>query len=211
MHPNPSYRKTPESTNIDFVRARGFGALSINGPDVPMCSHIPFWLSDDASYAEAHLVRSNPIFKALQDGPKPALLAVSGPDAYMSPDWYEIDDQVPTWNYVAVHLIGELQLSPQQDLLAHLDRLSGFFEAGLLPKPVWMTSKVTPDALARMMRMIAPVKFAITKIDATWKLAQPKGAEARLASAKGLRASGSETPKMWISELMMDLPTEPQD
>jgi len=55
----------------------------------------------------AHLVRSNPIAQCLRAGERKAVLAVSGPDAYVSPDWYaRMPDQVPTWNYVAVHLRG---------------------------------------------------------------------------------------------------------
>ena len=34
-------------------------------------------------------------------------LIVEGPEGYISPDWYGVADQVPTWNYVAVHLVGK--------------------------------------------------------------------------------------------------------
>jgi transcriptional regulator len=86
MHPNSSFRKTSKQTNIDFARDRGFGVLSFNGATVPLNAHIPFLLTKDGTKLEAHLARSNPILGALKDGAKPALLTVSGPDAYISPD-----------------------------------------------------------------------------------------------------------------------------
>ena len=106
MHPNAAFRQEPYDRNLAFARARGFGILSMNGPDGPLAAHIPFLLNEDASFAEMHLARSNPIARARL--PAPALLAISGPDAYVSPDWYgphsEVPDQVPTWNLSLIHI-----------------------------------------------------------------------------------------------------------
>ena len=117
MHPNPAFRKAEDAQNIEFARDRAFGVLAINADGGPLMSHIPFQLSEDGTYLEAHLVRSNPILRALVDGPLEAVIAVSGADAYISPDWYGVADQVPTWNYVAVHLRGSLRALPQEELL----------------------------------------------------------------------------------------------
>lgn len=108
MHTNRTFRNIPDQLSLQFAATRGFGALCINGDPMPLLAHIPFCLNDDRTEAELHLVRSNPIVHALKTT-GPALLSVSGPDSYISPDWYGIDDQVPTWNYVAVHLHGRLE------------------------------------------------------------------------------------------------------
>jgi len=206
MHPNPSFRKTSRETNLAFARKRGFGVLSINGVDVPLSAHIPFLLSQDGTKIQGHLARSNPILRALKekDDATQALLTISGPDAYISPDWYGVQDQVPTWNYVAVNLQGRLKALPAEDLLPHLSKLSAFFEARLLPKPPWLTDKVAPEALSRMLRMIVPVEMTVSSVDATWKLAQNKGDAARLAAAEGLQASGEEFAE--LAELMKKPP-----
>ena len=194
MHPNPVYRNTPEDRNLAFVRERGFGTLTVNGADGPLASHIPFVLSQDGRSAELHLVRSNPIMRALT-GPMPALLAVTGADGYISPDWYGIEDQVPTWNYVAVHLRGRLEPMPAEDLRPHLDRLSAEFETRLLPKAPWKTEKVTPEVMDRFLRMILPCRFIISDMQSTWKLGQNKPEQARIAAADALGISeiGQET------------------
>lgn len=195
MHPNPAYRQSPAARNLAFARSRGFGLLTLNGPDGPLAAHVPFLLSEDGATAELHLVRSNPIARALGE-PLPALLAVSGPDGYISPDWYGLGhDQVPTWNYVAVHLRGRIEALPAEALRPHLDRLSADFEARLLPKPPWRTEKMPDEALERMMRQIVPCKIAVAGIDGTWKFSQNKPTEARLRAAEAVAGSvtGMET------------------
>ncbi|WP_107496419.1 FMN-binding negative transcriptional regulator [Thalassobius sp. I31.1] len=203
MHPNPAFRQTPEDQKLKLARDRGFGGLSVNGADGPLISHVPFIINEEAEFADMHLVRSNPIVRLLKD-PAPAVIAVSGPDAYISPDWYGAEDQVPTWNYVAVHLRGELSLRPQEELRSHLDELAAYFEVRLLPKPPWSNDKMTPEALGRMMRMIVPVRLKIDAVNGTWKLGQNKGEAARNGAADGLEGAGFGQDPQAIARRMRD-------
>lgn len=206
MHPNPAFRGTQTADNIAFARERGFGVLAVNGEDAPMMSHIPFLLSEDGAYADLHLVRSNPISRSLQDD-APARIAVSGPDSYISPDWYGVEDQVPTWNYVAVHLTGTLTPLPDCELPDLLERLSALFEERLLPKPIWSQSKMEPEALTKMLRMIRPFRLTITDVQGTWKLNQNKPDAVRLAAADQVAAYGIGTDTRLLAALMQS-PTE---
>lgn len=205
MHPNPVYHTADAARNIAWARDRAFGILSVALPDTaPFLSHIPFLLSEDGTTAEMHLVRSNPIARALTQGPLPARLAVSGPDGYVSPDWYGIDDQVPTWNYVAVHLTGTIELRHADELRDLIDRQSAFYEARLAPKPVWTTTKMDPEALTKMMRMIVPVRMRIDDVDGTWKLSQNKADAVRLSAADHMEANGFGTEYADLAALMRD-------
>lgn len=187
MHPNPAFRGDPRGVNLAFARHRGFGTLCLNGPQGPMLSHVPFVLNDDGTEAELHLVRSNPIARAVTSATD-AVLAVAGPDGYVSPDWYGVPDQVPTWNYVAVHLRGHLMPADPGTLRAHLDTVSAAFEARL-PKTPWTTDKMTEGVMDRMMRQILPFRFAVAEVHGTWKLNQNKTEAARLAAAGAIAAS----------------------
>jgi transcriptional regulator len=204
MHPNPIYRKAGTAHSLAFARGRGFGQLCINGDAVPLLAHIPFLLSDDDTTIDLHLVRSNPIARALAT-PQSAVIAVSGPDGYVSPDWYGVPDQVPTWNYVAVHLHGTLNLLPQDTMRDMLDRQSAHFE-DLLPKAPWTTSKMTPDVLDRMMRQIVPCRLTLTDVQSTWKLNQNKPDDVRLRAADGMEASGLGVDTGTLAALMRDPP-----
>ena len=157
---------------------------------MPLISHLPFVMADDGASLAAHIVRSNPIWKALRAGPAQAVMVVSGPHGYISPDWYGLPDQVPTWNYIAVHLRGMIALAPEDNLHSHLDDLSAQFESGLAPKPIWTMDKMKEDALSRMMRMIAPIQMQIASVDGTWKLNQNKEEAERHGAADGVGAQG---------------------
>ncbi len=201
MHPNPVYHSYGRKENLAFARQRGFGVLAAQGDGAPLLSHVPFVLDKEGRSAELHLMRSNPIARAAKF-PIPARIAVSGPHGYVSPDWYGMEDQVPTWNYVAVHLTGTLEPMPQEEIAGVLDRLSDHFEAFLTPKPIWKMSKMPQEVLDRLMRMIVPFRLVVEEVDGTWKLAQNKPEEARLAAAGELEKTGFGAELQNLAELM---------
>jgi transcriptional regulator len=198
MHPNPIYRNVDQAEALAMAAARGFGQLSINGPDGPLVAHIPFELGRGTVHL--HLARSNAIARA--GLPLTALLAVTGPDAYISPDWYGADDQVPTWNYTAVHLRGLLEPLPTTELRPHLERMSAQFEARLAPKPAWTMEKMSDEAILRMTRMILPFRLVISSVEATVKLGQNKTAAQRMGAANGVAAAPIGMESHLIAEMM---------
>lgn len=206
MHPNQAFRKESTARNIAFARDKSFGVLAVNSNDGPLLSHVPFLLDEKAETADLHLVRSNPILRLLDNDQK-AVISIQGPDGYISPDWYGVEDQVPTWNYVAVHLRGKISRRPQGEIREVIDRLSAQFEARLTPKLPWASTKMTPEVLEKMMKMIVPCRLEISKIEGTWKLGQNKPVEARLGAAENLVA-GVGTELASLSALMHD-PSEP--
>lgn len=202
MHPNTDFRPENPADALSLAREMGFGMLAVTAPgDAPLLSHVPFLLSQDGGQAELHLVRSNPISRALS-APTPARIAVQGPNGYISPDWYGLDGQVPTWNYVAVHLTGTLHAMPDADLPDLLARQSTHFEAALAPKPGWTLDKLAPDTADRLMRQIRAFRLVVTNIDSTWKLGQNKPDPARLSAADHLGAQGGGSDPALLAALM---------
>jgi len=210
MHPNPVFRTEPEARARRFAAERGFGVLTAAGPEGVLASHVPFLTEpegDGPARIEAHLVRSNPLARALRQGPVEALLVVSGPDGYVSPDWYGEPDLVPTWNYVAVHLRGTLALADPDGLLGHLERVSARFEAALAPKPAWTHHKMSDGVMDKLMRSIVPVEMTVTGIESTFKLNQNRSDSARAGAAARLaegRTPGQELPA--LAAMMRALP-----
>lgn len=202
MHPNPIFHTHEAEDNLAYARERAFGILAVSGAEAPWLSHIPFLLDEDGKTLWLHLLRSNPIARALKGGPTPARLAVSGPDSYVSPDWYDVIDQVPTWNYVAVHLTGTIEVRPQEELHALLDRQSAFFEEKLLPKTPWTPGKMSEGVMDRMMRAIVPCRMDVTGVDGTWKLNQNKPDDVRMRAADHVEAFGIGTDLAVLSALM---------
>lgn len=215
MHPNPIFKNASLEQNTEFARQRGFGTLAINSTFEtndenttvigPLLSHIPFVLDNSGKILVAHLIRSNPMLKLLEEE-MPGVVAVAGPDSYVSPDWYEIEDQVPTWNYVAVHIRGHIKRLADYELPAILDQLSIQFEKRLTPKPVWTRDKIDENTLARMMKMIVPISMRVSNIEGTWKLSQNKLDEARINAANEVSEHGIGIQIRELANLMKDLP-----
>ena len=203
MHPNAAFRQTPEADCLAFIREQNFGLLAVSTESAPLVSHVPFRLSEDGTSAELHLVRSTHITRAMK-APMPARLVVQGPHGYISPDWYGVDDQVPTWNYVAAHVVGQLERLPDAELPGVLERLSEQFEQQLAPKPIWKMSKVSDDALAKMLRQIVPFRLHIEAIEGTWKLGQNKPDTAPLAAADALAQSSIGQNTVALAALMRE-------
>ena len=202
MHPNPVYRPDNRAESIAFAREAGFGMLAVSAADTaPLMSHIPFLLNPDGSEAQLHLVRSNPIARRVATA-TPARIALQGPHGYVSPDWYGNDDQVPTWNYVAIHLTGTLEPLPDDSLPDLLARQSALFESMLAPKPEWKMDKLSPETAERLMRQIRPYRLVISAIDSTWKLSQNKSDDQRLTAADHLGAQGLGNDAALLATLM---------
>ena len=202
MHPNPAFRGETREDHLRFARERAFGTLAVNADPAPLLSHVPFLLDETGDTADLHLVRSNPIARL---GSTPGVISVTGPDGYVSPDWYGVSDQVPTWNYVAVHLRGRLEPLPHDTMRDMLDRQSAHFEDQLAPKAPWKTEKMTPEVLDRMMRQILPFRLHIEEVNGTWKLNQNKDDPVRLRAA-GLIETGQGMELAALADLMRDVP-----
>ena len=137
---------------------------------------------------------------ALQRQGQAAVARAGGPPFLRMP--LRMPDQVPTWNYVALHLRGTLREVPIETLREHADALSARFEADLLPKKPWNSAKMAEGVMDRMMRMIIPFRMDIEAVDGTWKLNQNKEPAVRLAAAKALAAQPSEGAAQALAGLM---------
>ncbi len=193
MYVHPAFR-TDTADALAMLGARGFGLLVVaDDAGLPHAVHVPFEAGrhgEDGLRIGLHVARANPIHALAGEAGRPALLAVQGPDAYISPDWYGVPNQVPTWTYTAVHLSGLARTLPPERLHDHLERLSGAFEARLAPKPPWRMEKMEPHRLEGMMRAIVGIEVLVpaSGIQAQRKLSQHKGEMERRGAIAGLSA-----------------------
>lgn len=170
-----------------FVADAAFAALFAQTPAGPRVAHAPTIFLDDDTIG-IHLARGNTLTKHL-DGTS-ALLVVQGPDAYVSPDWYGMADQVPTWNYVAVELDVTVSRMERDALADQVRALSAAREAKLTPKPVWTAAKMTPGLFDKMLAGIVGFRLDIRDWRGTAKLGQNKPESARLGAADAIEANG---------------------
>jgi transcriptional regulator len=199
MHPNAAFRWDDRDALRAFAREIGFGMLFAGTPDGPRVAHLPFVFLDDERIA-FHTARGNGIAKHL-DGTE-ALFVVNGPDAYISPDWYELgNDQVPTWNYLALEMQGTVRRMGDDELTAQADALTAEQEARLAPKPEWTRHKMSDGIFAKMRGAIIGFEMRVTAWRSTAKLGQNKPQEARDRVADALDARGQKAMALLMREL----------
>lgn len=163
------------SEYLEFI---GLAALVTPSEDGLQVTHLPWIFDPDAGEhgtLYSHFATLNPHARVTPTGE--SVVIAQGTHAYISPRWLpSLDEnprQLPTWNYEAIHLHGELVVHHDRDwLLDHVTDLTDRFEHAM-PQP-WTTSDAPSDFVEGMLRAIVGVELRITRIEAKQKLSQNK-------------------------------------
>ncbi|MBC7669142.1 MAG: FMN-binding negative transcriptional regulator [Gemmatimonadaceae bacterium] len=198
MHPAEPFHVEDRETLLAFIAAHPFVTLAAAVGGRPFVAQAPVVLRElgDGEVAlDFHLSRGNVLSPHIVQGFRAVALA-TGPDAYVSPDWYaDRKDQVPTWNYLSVEAEGSVAVLDDDELVALLDDLSAQEEAHLLPKPPWTRAKMSPAKFGALSRGIIGARLNVDRLQGTFKLSQNKGE----ADRAGVIAALGEHP---IARLM---------
>jgi len=206
MHPAAAFLETDQDRLRGLIAERGFGLIIAQGPNGPVCAHAPILL--EQSILRFHLSSANGLNTALANDPR-ALCVVTGPDAYVSPDWYGIGDQVPTWNYVSAEISGTVRAVSSEEAALMLDDLSAQFETRLAPKPIWTRAKMDPTKFEAMVRQgIIAYEMDVTSLTGVSKLSQNKPPKA--IEGVQMALSRSEDPQARALGQIMAQALKPQ-
>ena len=189
MHPAKSFRESDPERLAALVADVGLALIVGVAEGRPLVAHAPVLLDDRR--LRFHLSRANPLTAVLEAAGK-ALAVVTGPQAYVSPDWYGLADQVPTWNYLSAEIEGSLRRLDDAEAALLLDDLSAVFEAKLAPKPPWTRAKMSPGRFEAMLGGITAFEMAVERLEGVRKLGQNKPEAAQAALADALAAVGGE-------------------
>ncbi len=175
-----------------------FAMMVTAGADgAPAVDHLPMILDPDASAPTllGHVARANPSGRTLT-APLKATAVFSGPNAYISPNWYPTKhagaQTVPTWNYLAVHVTGETRPLPEAaDKRRVVDLLSRAYE-GDGPR-AWRLDDEPEDFVRKMLGGITAFTLEIETVEAKAKLSQNRPKEDQIGVVQGLRLTQKPT------------------
>ena len=188
MHPAKPFHVEDRETLLAFVAAHPFVTIAAAVRGRPFVAQSPVVIRE-LDFGELaldfHLSRGNVLAPHIVQGFRAIALA-TGPDAYVSPDWYGGEDQVPTWNYLSVEAEGSVAPLNDEELIALLDDLSAQEEARLLPKPPWTRAKMNPAKFEALTRGIIGARLMVDRLEGTFKLSQNKGDADRAAVVAAL-------------------------
>ncbi len=169
----PKYNQVTDWQEIAaFIRENSFGILVNVANGTPLATHIPIELEEKADGSRVltgHIAKANPQWEAFTNGA--TLVIFTAPHAYISSSWYE-KETIPTWNYIAVHVYGQIRLLTEDELRASLARLMDRYEAASA-RPVSLQD-VPQQHLENNLRAIVGFELAIADVQARFKLSQNK-------------------------------------
>lgn len=174
-----------------LVAAVRAGWLVTNGQaGAPSATFLPVLWRDGTVIA--HLAKANPHWREIGSG-TPALVIVTGPDAYISPTWYaakaEHGKVVPTWNYSAVHLTGSVRVHHDPEWLrTAVEDLTDEHERGREER--WHVTDAPDAYIDGQLRGIVGVELTVSKVEGKAKLSQNRSRADREGVVTGLRQSG---------------------
>ena len=146
---------------------------------VPVATHAPVRLIELASgkfMVQGHLARGNPQWRILENEAK-TLVIFSGPHSYISPRWYK-QVNVPTWNYIAVHVYGKPRLVTDADELRELLKgLVNRYEGHVEAERRYTIEGLPPNYLEAQMRGIVGFEISVDEVQASFKLSQNRTQE----------------------------------
>ena len=189
---NPKYYEVTDKAKLfEFMQDNSFGILFSHTGDEPMATHLPF-VTDGQSGEQGlilgHMAKANRQWR-YADGQQ-VMVVFHGPHTYVSPTWYQEEEAVPTWNYVAVHATGIFRaFEDKKGMEEIVARLTAQHEASQ-PKP-WQMDFNT-EYSDQMLKRVVGFQIEITSLQGKWKLNQNQSDERRKRVAKQLKIAGGE-------------------
>jgi transcriptional regulator len=185
------YRNNNQQEIIEFIDKNNFGILiSTNESNKIIATHIPFICKQEKGivFLTAHVSKANEQWKNIASL-KEVLVIFQGPHAYISSSWYD-HINVPTWDYIAVHVYGISRILDDAETLSHLDELVSKHEF-TEKKPVSLDSMTMPYVEKEMRGLIA-FEIKVTEMMSAFKLSQNRDVKNLDQIIKELQKRGDE-------------------
>ncbi|MCK0134654.1 FMN-binding negative transcriptional regulator [Arenibacter sp. S6351L] len=172
MYTPSHYRNENLDEVREFLKHNSFGILINQTNGRPWATHIPLELDTNAGGEDVlvgHISKANPQWKSFVDNEE-VLTIFNGPHSYISSSWYK-EEEVPTWNYIAVHVYGKIQILNDEAVLDSLHKLVDKYEkASTNPISIHNLSHKT----MKQIKGIVGFQIIISDIQATYKLSQTR-------------------------------------
>jgi transcriptional regulator len=193
---------TDRATLVEAMRAYSFAILFGPGIDgSSMATHLPLLVKDEGEHGllEGHFAFANQHWRGLAG--HETLVVFPGPHSYVSPSLYVEPLSVPTWNYIAIHAYGTLEVIEDAASKNHLVE-----ELIAVHDPMYGDRwRAMSEGYRRtMLAGILGFRIPITRIEGKFKISQNR-AEAERRNVRDAHAAGSDDERelaRWMDRLI---------
>lgn len=194
MYSFPYFKEKDQQVLRDFLEKHPFAFLTgsnANGEQV--ATQLPLLVEERQGdlFLQGHIMRHTDHYKTLRDNPK-ALVVFTGPSCYVSASWYSQPQQGSTWNYMSVHVHGEVRMMSDAELTDFIRKLTLKFEGGNSASPTYMDN-LPANYVQAMMPAIAGFEIKADKLEHVFKLSQNRDEASYLNIITRLEALGGES------------------
>jgi transcriptional regulator len=196
----PKYFKVTNIDEIwDFVQKNSFGTIVTSEQGKPIATHLPLGLNkkDDGYYITGHMAYGNHQWRTFENR-EDVLIMFQGPNAYISSSWYS-HENVPTWNYQAIHMYGKASILEKDELIEELTGMLDKYEENREHPVLW--DKLSPQLLESELKGIVGFKIKVEQIEAAYKLSQNRNEKDYMNIIDKLQNEGNPNSNQ-IAELM---------
>ncbi|MEH7444990.1 FMN-binding negative transcriptional regulator [Bacillus sp. JJ1122] len=190
-----------ETIIFDVIESFSFATLISQHGGEPYATHLPLILNKEEKVLYGHFARTNEQWKDVRA--QKILVIFQGPHSYISPSWYETNMAVPTWNYVAIHVYGELIIIEDKQFI--FNTLDDMVEKYERPHSGYNLNSVEPSYIEGMNKGIVAFEIKISKIEAKAKLSQNHPVERQKLIIGQLENSPSENDQLTASLMKKNL------
>ena len=176
-----------EDIIYEVIEKNSFATLFSQHEGRPYATHLPLILDKEKKFLYSHFAKPN---KQWEDIAEQEVLAVfQGPHCYISSSWYETNKAVPTWNYVAAHVYGKVEIIDGKEMMDSLHQMVLKYEE---PTSSYQWNDLDGRFLEGQAKGIVGFKINIEKIEGKAKLSQHHSAERLKLVISKLEKSTSE-------------------
>ena len=173
MYHFPYFKEKNEATLLQFIEQHPFAFLTgstLSGKQV--ATQIPILLEerDGERVFQGHFMRNTDHHKAFIENAQ-ALVVFTGPNTYVSASWYSNPQIGSTWNYMSVHVYGEMQFMSQEQLIQFMRKLTLKFERGDTRSATFYDN-LPETFLSKMLPAIVGFELKAERIENVFKLSQ---------------------------------------
>jgi len=173
MYDLPYFKEENQEVVLQFMREHPFVFLTgVDEESKPVATQVPVFIDEKAGklFLTGHIMRNTDHHKAFEQNAN-VLAVFTSPHVYVSGTWYNDPHQASTWNYMSVHVKGNIRFGNGDDLVAILKRLTLHYENNNTASTT-IFDNLPSEYTGRLMKAIVAFEVEVTSVENVFKLSQ---------------------------------------
>lgn len=178
MYNLPYFKEKDQQVVLDFIHQHPFAFIAgCDENNKPVATQIPVFIEkrEGKLFMTGHMMRNNDHHKAFEKNSN-VLCVFTGHHTYVSATWYSNPHQASTWNYISVHVKGQLRFLDEAGLIEVLKKTSLHFEEGNKASSTFFDN-LSAQYTSPLIKAIVAFEVEVESIDNVFKLSQNRDAE----------------------------------